>query len=146
MTRIFIDSSVLFASAYSTTGTAHDLVKLGIEKKVILVISDDVITEVTRNFTNKYPDRLPIVKGFFEKSAFEQAPDPTREEILKVSAYTALKDAPIVASAIKDNCTHLVTYDRKHLIDSPIVSEQSGLTILTPSEMLDVLDIEDGGN
>jgi len=143
MTKAFIDTSVLFAAAYSKTGTAHDLVKLGIEKKVTLYISDDVITEVTRNFTNKYPDRLSIVELFFEKSAFSETPPITKDDILKVAEYTALKDAPIVAAAIKGECTHLVTYDRKHLLDPAEVAQKSGLKILTPTEMLEALNIED---
>lgn len=143
MTKIFVDSSVLFSASYSKTGTAHDLVQLGIQKKINLFISDDVITEVTRNFTNKYPDRLIIVESFFAKSAFNETPSITQDDILATAKYTALKDAPIVASALKADCTHLVTYDRKHLIDPPAVSEKSGLTILTPSAMLAILDAQD---
>lgn len=127
---------MLFSAAYSANGTAHDLVRLGITKQVVLVISDDVTTEVRRNFSVDYPNRLARVGFFFEQAAFEVAADPTTEEIQAVASYTALKDAPIVAAAIKAKCTHLVTYDRKHLIDPPEVARNSGLKITIPAELL----------
>jgi len=140
MSKIFIDSSVLFAAGYSYSGHAYDLVKRGLQKQLTLVISEDVRLEVERNFTNKYPDRLPHIQYFFENLAFEQAPSPTREDVLAAAAYTAIKDAPIVAAALKSGCTYLATYDRKHLIDPPEISEQSGLQILTPGDLLEILD------
>jgi predicted nucleic acid-binding protein len=132
MIRAFIDSSVLFAAAYSSTGNAHDLVQLGIENKITLVLSDDVIVEVRRNFEKKYPDRLAVVDFFFDKAAFDEAVSPTPEEVMQAASYTELKDAPIVAAAIKAACTHLITYDRKHLLEPPQVSEKLGLIVTTP--------------
>jgi uncharacterized protein len=137
MIRVFVDSSVLFSAAYSASGKAHDLIQLGISKQVMLVISDDVATEVRRNFAIDYPDRLAVVDFFFDQSAFEVATDPTPEEIQTAARYTALKDAPIVAAALKAECSHLATYDHKHLLDRPEVAEQSGLKIVTPADILD---------
>ena len=139
MTRVFIDSSVLFSAAYSITGKAHDLMQMGIAKQVVLVISDDVSTEVRRNFALDYPDRLAMVDFFFDQSAFETAADPTTEEVKAAAEYTALKDAPIVAAAIKDQCTHLITYDRRHLLDRPEVAQRSRLRIVSPADMIDEL-------
>jgi len=140
MSKIFIDSSVLFAAGYSYSGHAYDLVKRGLQKQLTLVISEDVRLEVQRNFTNKYPDRLPRIQYFFDNLAFEEAPALTKEDVLAAAAYTVIKDAPIVAAALKAGCRYLATYDRKHLIDPPEVSEQSGLQILTPGDLLEILD------
>jgi predicted nucleic acid-binding protein len=47
--RLFIDSSVLFAAAYSNRGHAHDLVQMGIRGQVTLVMSRLVLEETRRN-------------------------------------------------------------------------------------------------
>lgn len=141
MAKLFVDSSVLFAAAYSTTGAARDLVTMGIEKRVHLAVSDDVVVEVRRNFTAKYPDRLAVVAFFFDNAAFEITESPTYDEVRRAAQYTVLKDAPIVAAAIKANCTHLITYDRKHLIDPPEVRQRSGLDILTPADAIDQINL-----
>lgn len=118
---------------------AYDLIQMGIANQVTLVISDDMRTEVRRNFSMDYPDRLPVVDFFFEEAAFEEAVDPTAEEVRAAASDVVLKDAPIVAAAIKAKCTHLATYDRKHLLDKPEVASQSGLNIVTPAQILDEL-------
>jgi hypothetical protein len=50
------------------------------------------------------------------------------------------KDAIIVAAALKTRVDYLATFDRKHLIDPPEVSERSGLAIVLPAEIVQVLE------
>jgi predicted nucleic acid-binding protein len=139
MIRAFIDASVLFAATYSSTGTARDLINLGLQQQIILVISPHVTGEVRRNLSNKYPERLTTFELILANANFEEIDKPTREEVLEAAEYTAFKDAPIVAAAIKAECSHLITFDRKHLLDRPEVAEQSGLKIITPADMLNEL-------
>ncbi len=47
--RVFIDSSVLFAAAYSVTGSAHDLVLAAIQGRITIVLSDYVLAETEGN-------------------------------------------------------------------------------------------------
>ncbi|MAS35619.1 MAG: DNA-binding protein [Anaerolineaceae bacterium] len=137
MIRAFIDASVLFAATYSPTGTARDLINLGLRQQIALVISPHVTEEVRRNLSNKYPERLPTFELILANANFEEIDKPTHEEVLQAADYTALKDAPIVAAAVKAKCSHLVTYDRKHLLDRPEVAEGSCLEIVTPADVLD---------
>jgi hypothetical protein len=65
--------------------------------------------------------------------------NPTPDEVLQAARYTVAKDAPIVAAAIKGQCSHLLTFDRKDLINPPAVAQQSGLIILTPGDLLQQL-------
>ena len=132
MTRVFVDASVLFATTYSLTGSARDLVQLALEGKVTLVVSPVVLGEVERNLSKKAPEKVEFYKILIEVIPFELASDPTKEELLEAATYTKLKDAPIVAAARKARVEYLVTYDRKHLIDPPEVAEKSGLMIVTP--------------
>jgi hypothetical protein len=53
-----------------------------------------------------------------------------------VQEYVEPKDAAIIAAAIKAHPDYLATLDRKHLLDPPEVAARSGLTILTPGDVL----------
>jgi hypothetical protein len=61
------------------------------------------------------------------------------QELEQAAAYTARKDAPIVAAAVATNVGYLATCDLVHPINPPEVAEQSGLKVLAPGELLDSL-------
>lgn len=63
--------------------------------------------------------------------------DPPGSLILHVSQVIELKDAAIVAGAIHATCTHLVTFDRKHLLSrKDIIRANYGITVVTPDEVI----------
>jgi predicted nucleic acid-binding protein len=84
---------------------------------------------------------LPTFAQLIQIASFEEVDKPTREEVLQAAAYTALKDAPMVAAAIKAHCSYLTTYDHKHLIDPPEAAQRSGLKIVTPAQLINELDL-----
>lgn len=143
MISAFVDASVLFAAAHSSTGAARDLVKLAILDQVTLVASQLVLMEAHRNLANKSPEKLAFYLTLLETEVFQHAPALTREEILEAAHYTAPKDAAVIAAACKAKVDYLVTYDRKHLIDPPEVSRRSGLRIVTPDIVVQALSIDD---
>jgi predicted nucleic acid-binding protein len=57
--RIFLDSSVLYAAAFSATGPARRLILKGLEGSVTLAISDLVLEETKRNLKKNTPLALP---------------------------------------------------------------------------------------
>jgi predicted nucleic acid-binding protein len=135
MTRAFIDASVLIAACYSSTGASREIILQSIRGNVSLVISELVIQEVERNLTNKAPEALPAFHRFLDAVTFEFV-RPTKHQVLQAAAYTALKDAPIVAAAIKAQVDYLVSLDRRHLVEVPEVAQQSGLKLVLPKELL----------
>lgn len=145
MVSAFVDASVLFAATYSSTGAARDLLKLALSGRINLVVSQLVLLEVQRNLANKAPEKIGFLLTLLETDVFQHAPALTREEILEAASYTALKDAAVVAAALKANVDFLVTYDRKHLINPPEVSEKSGLRIVTPDVVVQALASHDNG-
>jgi hypothetical protein len=62
--RIFIDTSVLFAAALSDTGFARDLIFAGARGELDLVLSTFVIEETRRNLAAKAPSDLPFFETF----------------------------------------------------------------------------------
>jgi len=131
MKRVFIDSSVLFAAAYSNKGYARDLILLGIQKKLQLVISTLVIEETRRNLADFAPETIPALEEIFELIPFEIA-DPTIEEVLEAANQVVIKDAPILASAKLGHVDILATLDKRHFLDHPELEEFLAGKILKP--------------
>jgi predicted nucleic acid-binding protein len=139
MNRIFLDATVLFAAAHSSTGASRELFALAKAGRIELITNEIAVEETERNLLRKAPDGLSIFKALMETQLITVIPAPTKEEVLAAAAYTALKDAPIVAGAIAAQADYLVTFDRKHLLNPPEVAEKSSLVIATPGEALEFL-------
>jgi predicted nucleic acid-binding protein len=137
--RIFLDSSVLYAAAFSPTGPAHRLILKGLEGSVTLTISDLVLKETKRNLTKNAPLTLP----YFHLLADLFLPfiiQPTKADVLKAAQIVHLKDAAIVAAAAKGKADYLATHDVKHLLNhATAIAEAYGITVLTPAELLRAL-------
>lgn len=133
MKRIFLDSSVLFAAAYSEKGYARDLLAMGIREQVILVISPLVMEETRRNLGSYAPATLPALERIFNLLPFEIS-SPLREDVLKAAEVVALKDAPILAAAKVAHVDMLVTLDQRHLLERPDLEKFMNGRILRPKE------------
>jgi predicted nucleic acid-binding protein len=137
--RVFLDSSVLYAAAFSASGPARRLLLKGMEGSVTLALSDLVLEETKRNLTKNAPSALP----YFAILADLLSPfitNPTKAQVLKAAQIVHLKDAPIVAAAARAKADYLATHDVKHLLTHAQVIEQAyGITVLTPAELLRTL-------
>jgi predicted nucleic acid-binding protein len=137
--RIFLDSSVLYAAAFSASGPARRLILKGMEGSIALAISDLALEETKRNLTKNAPLALP----YFAVLADLFSPvitNPTKAEVLKAAQIVHLKDAPIVAAATKAKADYLATHDVKHLLNHAQAIEQAyGIMVLTPADMLRIL-------
>jgi uncharacterized protein len=136
---VFLDSSVLYAAAFSATGPARRLILKGFQGSVTLCISDLVIEETERNLTKNAPEALPaftIIADLLSR----QTTRPTKAEVLKAAQIVHLKDAPIVAAAAKAKADFLATHDVKHLLTHAKAIENAyGITVLSPADLLSVL-------
>jgi predicted nucleic acid-binding protein len=137
--RIFLDSSVLYAAAFSPTGPARRLLFKGLEGSVTLVISDLVLEETKRNLTKNAPVALPyftILADLFSPFLIR----PTKAEVFKAAQVVHLKDAAIVAAAAKGKAEYLATHDVKHLLSHAQAIEATyGITVIAPAELLSIL-------
>jgi predicted nucleic acid-binding protein len=137
--RVFLDSSVLYAAAFSAIGPARRLILNGLQGSVSLCISDLVLEETKRNLTKNAPLALPsftILAGFFVPSVTR----PTKAEVFKAAQIVHLKDAAIVAAAAKANADYLATHDVKHLLThAKAIDSAYGMRVLTPADILRTL-------
>ena len=139
MSRIFLDATVLFADALSKTGASRELLYLAQRGEVELVTNEIAVIEADRNLTAKNPDSVVLFRLFMKTGLVAIVANPSKELVETVASYTVLKDAPIVAGAIETESDYLATFDRKHLINPPEVSEKAGITIATSGDILNVI-------
>jgi predicted nucleic acid-binding protein len=137
--RTFLDSSVLYAAAFSPTGPARRLLLKGLAGSVHLTISDLVLEETKRNLTKNAPAALPYFLSIVDLLS-SQTTRPTKAAVLKAAQIVHLKDAPIVAAAAKANADYLATHDVKHLLTQASAIEAAyGITVLAPADLLTIL-------
>lgn len=143
MIRVFLNASVLFSASYSKMGSSRDLLREAIRGNLRIVVSQHVLQETERNLVQKAPNALPAFHELLTLVTADVAEKPTLKELKRAATYINLKDAPIVAAAVKARVDYLVTWDRKHFIDDPKVAERSGLTIITPDEFMTIVEGKD---
>jgi predicted nucleic acid-binding protein len=136
---VFLDSSVLYAAAFSATGPARRLILKGFDGSVALAISDLVLDETKRNLKKNAPLALP----YFNLLADLFSPvitNPTKAEVLKAAQIVHLKDAAIVAAAAKGKADYLATHDVKHLLThAQAIEAVYGIAVIAPAELLRIL-------
>jgi predicted nucleic acid-binding protein len=137
--RVFIDSSVLIAAAISATGSARDLLNLGLAGTIQLIVSTFVLMEGQRNIARKVPRALPVF-ALIRTSLERRVVDPSPQLIATVAQTIAAKDAPIVAAALTAQADYLATYDRKHLLGQAAqIQATFKLTVTTPDQIISQL-------
>jgi predicted nucleic acid-binding protein len=113
-------------------------VRQGLRGTISLVISKLVLTEATKNLSQKAPQALPLFKQFLNTIPFEVISPGTRA-IEDAASYTELKDAPIIAAAKTAHVDYLVSLDRRHFVGIDAVQKNSGLATALPDEFLSYL-------
>jgi uncharacterized protein len=137
--RIFLDSSVLYAAAFSPTGPARRLLLKGLAGSITLTISDLVLEETKRNLTKNAPLALPSFTILAELLS-PGLINPTTAAVRKAAQIVHLKDAPIVAAAAKAKAEYLATHDVKHLLNHAQAIEAAyGITVIAPAELVNIL-------
>jgi predicted nucleic acid-binding protein len=131
MLRVFIDSSVLFSAAYSSTGHARDLITMAARSEIRLVISSLVMEETRRNLADFAPDTLPALEQIFASIDFEIV-KPSTDDVISAAKIVALKDAAILAAVKFAQVDLCVTLDKKHLLDRPELEAYANSPILRP--------------
>jgi len=135
MITVFVDASVFYSACLSGTGASREIFTMCLRGEIALVVSDLVQEETRRNLGQDNPEALPALELFWDTVPFDVV-NPTKRQVRAAVAYTALKDAPIVAAAMRAEVDYLVSFDRKHLVGRPEIEQHSGLRILLPGELL----------
>lgn len=131
--RIFIDSSVLFSAANSATGHSRDLLVMGVNQEITIVLSGYVLQETIRNLAQlKQPPLLEFEERL--SNAKPEFVEADKQAVLKAGSLIVIKDAPIIAAAKIAKVDMLVSLDRKHILGKPELEKYINAPILTPIE------------
>jgi predicted nucleic acid-binding protein len=130
--KIFLDANVLSTAAHNPKGKSAFIVELGVEGYWSVVTCRLALEEANRNLLTKFPecrnqlDKLSRIIEFVPTVLEGVCPVDLPE-----------KDRPILLSAIKAQCSHLLTGDLKHIgkhMNKP--QKTRGVHILTVSAFL----------
>lgn len=135
--KIFLDSSALFAGIVSANGAARALLLLAEASQIDILISEQVIAETERAMARKAPGALGDVRQAILLSRSKIVRDPEPQEVrAHLDWMTDPTDVPILLAAITAEVDFLVTLNRRHFLDDPRVGQLSQLRIGTPGDAL----------
>ncbi|MEQ8672416.1 MAG: PIN domain-containing protein [Aggregatilineales bacterium] len=141
MIRAFFDTSALFSAIVSADGGSRELLKRHHRGEISLVMSDYVRLEVERNLSQKVSAKAGVMELLIDLLDMEIV-HPQIDDVRKAMNYVEAKDAPIIAAALIANCTHLLTFDKQHLLGNENVAKESGLLVMTPGSLLQSLNTD----
>jgi len=131
--RVFIDSSVLFSAANSAKGHSRDLMLMGANGEITIVLSDYVLEETRRNLAQLKRPSLDQLDDILAHSGMEVV-EVNKQAVLDAGELIVLKDAPIIAAAKMANVNMLVSLDKKHILNRPELETYIAAVVLTPAE------------
>ena len=113
--RVFVDADVLFAGAASPSDHAASLVVLRMAEITLIevMVSQQVISEAERNLAGYLPDVLPLFQSIVSR-CLRVVPDPSPTELDPLRGLADPKDAPLLAAAVREACSWLVTFNVRH--------------------------------
>jgi predicted nucleic acid-binding protein len=113
--KVFVDSDVLFAGAASPTDHGASLLVLRLAELTLIeaIVSELVLTEVARNLTRKIPHALPAFQHLVSR-CLNIVPDPEFGDLAPFKDLADPKDVPILAAAVREKCSWLVSFNIKH--------------------------------
>lgn len=132
--RIFVDSNVIASAFFSPSGPPAQILDLHRAGKITVVISQQVIGELTTSVAVKLGARLRQLLFFFLHTPPEIVSDPADENVAAILGTVNLSDAPILAAALAAQADCFVTGDRTLRTEALRLSSQ--LRILTPREFI----------
>jgi predicted nucleic acid-binding protein len=135
--RIFFDTSVYIAALLSPKGAAGELVRLVEGGVVRMLVSQEVIIEVDRVLSAKFPELIQANRGLWKHLSPEIAPSPNADQLRPFLRQLAKGDASILCSARLAKAPVFVTWNTRDfmrpgvegLVDFPIVVPAEGLKL-----------------
>jgi predicted nucleic acid-binding protein len=141
--RIFLDSDVVFAGAASPSehGASHVILRMAEITLIECVVSDQVVTEVERNLAAKLPEKIPELQLIINRS-LKIAPDPLSNDLAQFSGQADFKDLSILVAALKEGCSHLLTFNLRHFSPDSrrITVQRPGAFLSTIRNLLATID------
>lgn len=113
--RVFVDADVLFAGSASSSehGASLTILRMAEITLIDAITSEQVLIEVERNLTAKFPAALTTFRLLVER-CLTAVPNPTAEDVSEFAGTTDTNDLPILLAAVQQGCPWLVTFNLRH--------------------------------
>ena len=119
ITRVMLDTNVLFSAMYNFNGNPFAAFAKASEKPYRLVLCDQIIDELRRNFNRKFPAKIPVLERFLSITQYDlitlALEDDTIDDEENIRDET---DRPILRAARKAKVDIFVTGDKDFLESS----------------------------
>lgn len=133
--RVFTDANVFIAGFASRTGASAAILDLGEAEEILIVVSRQVLVEVDRVISRKFPDVVDRYRTFIKNLAPLLGEDPPSSLVKEAAQVIHVDDAPILAAAKQQSIDYLVTLDTRHF-HTVAVRAFLPVPILRPAEFL----------
>jgi len=132
--KVFLDTNILI-SGMVFAGNERKLLEAAIDRKLVLMLSSDVIDEAKEVLMRKFPRQAVLLPLFLRTVKHEEI--PKRAYSRSVKRYAELiggrTDAPILAAAVVGKVDYLVTGDKRLLA----LKKVEGTEIIQTSKLLE---------
>ena len=135
---VFLDSNVFISAALSKTGGSFHIASESLQGRVAIHTNPFVIAEVARIMRQKLPHAVDEAYYLMSSLWLVSADNPSIHEIQSAAALIDdIKDAPILAGALKSGADAIITLDRKHFMSEKLKTANLPVQILTPKEFIE---------
>ncbi len=134
--RVFFDASVIIAAILSQTGGSSLLLKYVKVGKISGITSQTVVDEVL-NKSIKLNKTKETLESFISQCGLVVRNKITSEDISPYLGLVDDEDAHVIAGAKLTKCSHLVTLDKKDLLNAQVKNNFSPLKIVSPKDLLE---------
>src|SRR3989304_3306845 len=86
---VFLDTNVLVSALYSAGGPPAAILRLHVEDRITIVVSQLVVEELVRAIQRKLPDALPLLRELLLNTPPEVVPAPPADETPRPPARVA---------------------------------------------------------
>jgi predicted nucleic acid-binding protein len=122
--RIFLDTSALFAAVVSTTGGSREILRLGEAGLLRVTLGPMVLSELDSVLNRKSPRSRAYIALLLDRSGVWTGPEASLNDLERAKGIVRYRpDAQIIAEALAAQSDYLVTYDREHMLENPLVNQ-----------------------
>jgi putative PIN family toxin of toxin-antitoxin system len=138
--RVFFDASVIIAALLSPTGGSALLLQFIKTDTIIGITSQTVIEEMMNDDKlNKLNKTKEEIEQFIAESGLLVSETITLDDIKPYQNMIDEEDAHLIAGANLTKCSHLVSFDKKHVLYEDVVKRFLPLIIVNPKGLLEEL-------
>jgi predicted nucleic acid-binding protein len=136
-TRVFLDTSVLFAAVWSESGGSRLILKLGEAGAVALWVGPTVLREAEAVLSRKSPESRPHMALLLDRAQVQVGPEAGTEALAQaIAAVDYMPDAQVLSEAVEVEVDYFVSLDQKHLVGNPRTG-MLAFAVGTPGDFLE---------